>query len=79
MWLYIWENVDDVTDGWHYHHDGGVVVVAPDLESARALLPEACGARTHDPDAMYRVDGNPPAEGVFVSQRRVLLEVGLQP
>lgn len=60
MWLYIWENVDDVTDGWHYHHDGGVVVVAPDLESARALLPEACGARTHDPDAMYRVDGNPP-------------------
>lgn len=57
MSIYVWESVGGVSDS--YHDGGGVVVVAPDLESARALLPEECTARAKDPDAIYSVNGDP--------------------
>lgn len=60
MSIYVWEVAAGVTG--NYHNGGGVVVVAPDLESARALLPEDCSARTEDPDAIYSVNGDPVSQ-----------------
>lgn len=36
MRLFIWQRVDNLT--YHYHPEGGLVVVAKDLERARELI-----------------------------------------
>ena len=58
MKLFIWERVDHVTDRWH--DDGGIVVVAADLDKAREemhahAIPVDCEAYRIDPDCVYQV------------------------
>jgi hypothetical protein len=63
MKLFIWKSVRNLTE--NYHSDGGLVVVAKDLDDARIFLKnhlnyaEAdCEAFTTDPDATYELANN---------------------
>ena len=49
--MFIWENVDHLTD--NYHSGGGLAVVAATLERARELAPQGSSARTEAPDHVY--------------------------
>lgn len=61
MKLFIWSNVDRLTDS--YHQEGGVAIAAPTLELARCMLlnpnAEPCEALTKEPDAVYELAGEP--------------------
>jgi hypothetical protein len=72
--VYIWEDLDELTTNWH--SDGGLVVVADDLEMARHLmrnkgegwwpLPDGCEAFNKDPDRTIPcADTEPVAVFVF--------------
>lgn len=67
MKLFIWHNIDDVTD--YFHTSGGLVVVAEDLAAARASLsdlPKDCQAHRADPDYTYELaNGRGPNVIVF--------------
>lgn len=56
MNVYIWSRVANLTE--NFHNEGGLVVVAPSLEKARAFMLDwgvrsYCKAHTTDPDASY--------------------------
>ena len=59
MKAFIWNRVEGATDNWH--SEGGLFVVAPDLEEARALLkskvPLKCGAFGESPDHVLDLVG----------------------
>lgn len=61
MKIYIWEYVKHLTDNWH--HGGGCVVIAKNLEEARQKLPEKCEAQTTEPDFTKDIDAE---EMVFI-------------
>lgn len=67
MRLFVWRNVEYVSRNWH--HDGGLAVIAADLESARERITaevhadEPCEALTVAPD--YECECTGPAQ-VFV-------------
>jgi hypothetical protein len=62
MKLFLWNNIDNVYD--RYHSDGGVVIVADDLATARSLIPRARVRFEEgpqiigDPDAVYEIAGD---------------------
>ena len=62
MNVYIWEEVDDLTD--NYHSGGGTVVIANSLEEARKQLPENCSAQTDHP--IFEAELNAITPRVFV-------------
>jgi len=58
--IFIWERVDEAT--CNYHDEGGIVVVADDLDDARRTLvgqvPENCGAFNEEPTRAFDLNGN---------------------
>jgi hypothetical protein len=60
--VYVWEDLDGLTDSWH--DGGGVLVVAESLDRARALIPGK-GDRDYEPDLVLPVAGD-TAERVIV-------------
>lgn len=61
MTLFLWENVDDLTD--RYHSDGGLVIVAKSLDRARELMPVVRGI---EPDKSFKLVGRAIQEEVTV-------------
>lgn len=62
MKLFVWNNVDHVSDS--YHDNGGVVAIAESLQRAREIIAEAtrhaekpCAAMTIEPDLSRECDG----------------------
>ena len=53
--IFIWERVDGATGNWHT--EGGVVVIAESLETARdylrGIVQDNCEALTVEPDATF--------------------------
>ena len=58
--IFIWERVDYAT--LSYHDEGGIAVVADDLDDARRVLsgmvPTNCGAFSEDPTRTFDLSGN---------------------
>ena len=48
MNIYIWKNVDHLTD--NYHCDGGCAVIANSLEEARLFIPKTCPSKHEKPE-----------------------------
>lgn len=69
MKVFIWASLDGLTD--RYHSDGGCVVVAEDLEAARAAIKEAAPmcekAKTTEPGQVYSLaEGEKGGVRVFI-------------
>lgn len=47
MQLFIWEDLENLTD--RYHPEGGCVVIADNIERALELLPKDCDAKRKNP------------------------------
>lgn len=68
--VFIWDEVDNLTHNWH--DDGGLVVVAVDLAKARELIvdngriPASCTALTDPPDHTYPLKRGTYQDKVFV-------------
>jgi len=70
MKLFIWERVDNATANWH--HEGGLAVMAEDLEKAREELhgygvPVDCSAFAQEPDYVYGILD--PNEGTNMAEK----------
>lgn len=61
MKLYIWTRVSYVTD--NYHDDGGIAVIAADLEAAKSVVSEHCRSNwPKDEDAANQAAGHLAAD-----------------
>lgn len=70
MNIYIWKRLDNVTES--YHHEGGLAIVARNLDHAKEVLKERIGGYPEDlpnldvpPDAVYTL-ANEEETRVFI-------------
>lgn len=63
MKIFIWENVNALTDNWH--DSGGAAIIAENLEEARKMLPEKCEAQTYRPDYESDISSEEPKSFIF--------------
>ena len=70
MNLFIWNEIDHVSNNYHNH--GGLVVVAKDLDQAIEAIkqspeiPDNCGALTTAPIAMFALESTWDITSVYV-------------
>lgn len=48
MKIFIWQEVEHLTDNWH--HEGGLVIIAESFERACSLAPNQCIPTESGPD-----------------------------